>query len=453
MRTLLLSITLCIMCSTSGSAQLQIDELTHKIKTLIENTGAIKELIRNKKTVLGQLNDIRLWQQQGLLEAQNSKEIALAYTAYATTMNAIAEDLAEELKTITSYKDLKSKRLDKFLKRLEQSHKEELLYAYDIYISRFKPAFSDAAINADSKAGILGSIVLILEFGGTLVSAIKSIFTDDTFLNESKDSVIGLAMNLVANNLVSKLKYPEWQGNGFPETETFTSLSTQLDNGSAGMLWNTMIPSQSVRTYATQNSTRTPGSIQNPPAATDMAVRLSTYKEDTVIPLAGISKGITVGNDPGMQLFTTIHPMQTGDRFWVSLSGQLHAQFYYFDEHTQSWMDPFGKGIIVGGASADQPSTVHLPSEQSYFEITGDTASEQFFILISTEEISEVIKTGITGGTVTGASFLSALHRMIPLKYPQVSTQNGTLQLPPASQTDGPEFYGVYITIDKVIHP
>ncbi|QIE60673.1 hypothetical protein G5B37_14215 [Rasiella rasia] len=455
MRQITLSIITCFLIVSTNYAQTNIDEISSKITEVFEKTKAVKELATNKKTVLGQLEDFKNWQNQQLLDPSVSSNLEAAYSDYANAMNSIAEEMALDLKELSNYRDLKGARLDKFVQKFEHTYNDNIVEAYQIYNTGFLPHFEEAATKADSKVGIIGSIALILEFGDTIFGAIKSIFSKDGMSRKSKDALIELSIHLVSQKLAKQLSYPSWEELGMPsalpmETTIAFSRGMQQSSYTAPSIRTTNLESASPRRI-TQSPTytakkRNKETIQN-------TVSLNYYQSNAPIPLENVTKGIIASSVTSsvsdMALFTTSTPMQQGDKFWVTLEGNQHAQFYYFDEHLQSWQDPFGKGIIVGGANSNSSNLTTLPSKTSYFEITDDTAQEHFFMLISNQPISDIIKTGIIGSSVTSVSFLTALNIMIPLQYPNQAFTSEKLVLPAVSEGEAPTFYGVYVTIEK----
>jgi len=476
MRTITFTIT-ALFFLTFSSAQIEIDEISLKLVEIFENTKAIKELTSNKKIVLGQLKDIRLWRQQGVPTAQNEK-LEESYTAYAGIMNGIISDIEADLKKISSYKDLKGVRLDKFIKKFEKKYREDMLLAFSIYTNGFLPHFEAASEASQSKGGIIGSILLILEFGDTLFSAIKSLFNNNDSSNKSKDMLIGLAMNLVTKKLTKRLTYPTWQemdmpiaGNitvpsavGFselaPKNSSLEPISRTSQSTSPNLFQkenlneNLEYTKKSRAVIFNEDYNQNTAKTQNIPSVLNKSISMKWYGSDNIIPLNDITKGIIVGNATEetnvLKLFSTAVPMAPGDKFWVTLQGKQHTQFYYFDEHLQEWQDPFGKGIIVGGNShiPTENISVNLPSDTSYFEITDDTEQEHFLILVSDTEISEEIKHSITNKNLVGVSFLKALELDFPISYATLNEQN-QLELPTPITGLGVNLHAIYISIDK----
>ncbi len=470
MRNITLTITTLFLVTLNLHAQSEIDKLTYKLTEVFENTKAVKELTLNRKVVLGQLEDIQLWQDEGSLSNENAANLAISYTRYAQLMNGIAEDIKEDLQEIKSYKDLKGNKLNRFVKKFEKQYNAAIQEAYEIYNTAFLPNFENASVDASSKVGIIGSILLVLEFGDTIVSTIKGLFSKDGLSDTSKNTLVSLSINLVSDKLIKQLTYPTW------ETTSNSSLGNQqfsrgtqqyvIETGSSArkkqvtnLLKN---PAYSAMSNTASETLKTENNTERTPLVnTEKAsIGLQFFNTSQFIPLEKITKSIIVGNTKNtpqniskIALYATQQPMENGDKFWVTLQGDQHATFFYFDEQLQSWQDPFGKGIVVGNTSSHGDTTnnitVKLPAENSYFEITEGAKTERFFILLSNKEIPSTIATAIIGEEIIGVSFLEALEKMLPLQYPETSTTAETLPLQFDETTYGPAYYAIYVTIEK----
>ena len=264
MRALLLTITTFMFITSAANAQADVHKLTDKLTEVFTKTKAIKEIASNRKTVLGQLQDIKLWQENGLLSSELETELEISYTEYANAMNMIAEQVSEDISTLSTFKAVKSSRLDKFISGFETKYQEDIFNAHSIYQNKFFPKFQTAAETASSKAGIVGSILLILEFGDTIFTAIKSIFTSEGLSRKSKDTLVELAISLVSKKITQQLTYPSWEDVGISSSAmTLASAHSFAETTGVTSLGETMRNSHSESSNRSHNAT-----INTPNAAT-----------------------------------------------------------------------------------------------------------------------------------------------------------------------------------------
>lgn len=433
-------IILALFYSLSNSAQ-QSDANTigYEILQVLENSKAIHQLTQNYQLVKGQMADLEQWNLKGQVTYDEYQQLQRAYTAYSGKMNYILDQLFADMRSFNSIRKLKGARLDRFVKKFNTLYNEEFQTANATYTNDFSPPLQRIAARSDSKAGILGSILLILEFGETIYTGLRSLFTTGKLNRESEGQLLNLGINFAIKHLDKKLRYPTWQEMVSPPASTTVSMATPITMGRASEM-------HQPASLASRTSTNHAPVFR----AIDGAVSLSTYGKDEPILLTPLSKQIVVGSDQNTSatsaLFGTHRSMSNGDRFWVKLQGYEFANFFYYDELTQSWLDPFGKSIVVGSeAGSSSEATLYLPSNNQFFEIEGPSKREQFLILVSNASIPASVRTSILNQQEEGVLFLEKLQK----QFPEITPPSEVLHQAQASQNSANSQILATISIDS----
>lgn len=381
-------------------------ELAFEIINSLEKAVTIQNLVANHTTINEQLKDIRHWSQSGSLSEGTYSELQTSYTNYVQYMNIIIEDLGDQLRSIRAKRDLKGSRMKKLMNQFESTGVKELQVARGIYSYEFSPAFERAALEADGKTGIIPAIIAIFNVGKTVFNSIKELLKKDVWDTNVEDELITFAIDLAVTKLENKLKYPAWE-EVIPSFSGFTA--------------------QQSYTVQDDNSTRLNANVlptQHGWELSEASVALSEFGSDRIIPLIAVSKNIVVGSEDRLPqdipYFSTETPLQNGDRFWVKLKGYQYASFFYFDDESKTWQDPYGKSIIVGSTfNTWDGEARYLPSKNEYFEIIGESNHEQFLILISNSRLSEDQRNAIIGSSEGGNNILDRiLVLQIPIQSP-----------------------------------
>lgn len=395
-----------------------------KISSILEDTRVIAQMVSNKKIIESQLRDIEKWTATGTISEMSYHQLKMHYQEYASQMNEIIEQLCSDLGTIEKLRGLKGKKLDYFIENFGQNNLSQLRNAKAIYSEKWEPSLELAATEANSKA-IIPALLLILEFGDSLFSSLKELFTSGTISKENKKELFSLGLTFAVNRIENKLKYPSW-------SEIVTSKLTDANHS---------LPSYS--TEMNRSNTISP------------SIQLKYFNSQEYIKLQPSTKKIIVGSQgttSTKNLFATQNPMENGDRFNVVLNGYDHAYFLYYDTETQTWMDPFGKRIIVGKNDTHRLKALTLPSENEFFEIEGSQKAEDFFVVVSNYSISDKVKMEMMNTNKKGVLFLEHIQKIIDLygitsQTSVVTTDTQGIELPKRSHDD--QFIPIYIKIEK----
>ncbi|MGJ8666611.1 MAG: hypothetical protein ACSHW7_09615 [Patiriisocius sp.] len=413
MKQITLTIAL-LFCLTIQAQLKKTSVIGATILDVINESKSISSLVTNHELVMGQYRDMKLWSQGNKISAESQIALQHSYNEYANQMNAILDALKNDLESLSTLKELKGTKLNKFIDRFDKSYIHQLESAVNTYNTKYTPAFNLAAQEANSKSGILGSIILILEIGETIYTSIKSLFTTGKIDKELEKEAVSLAMKYATDALDKQLRYP------LLETTPIVNSRIESNINSRSITTDNDTPAYSKTLMMNENNNIQPlgrNRTDEQNNNTYGEIELSFYPEDSTIELSSISKNIIVAESDKIEIpmFSTAETLKTGDRFWVKLEGYDYADFFYFDSNTQSWQDPFGKGIIVGGGSSRNKSKVtYLPSKDQYFEITGTTSEEQFMILISNAPIGDQIRNQILNNDLEGVLFLEDIGKRIP---------------------------------------
>jgi hypothetical protein len=273
---------------------------------------------------------------------------------------------------------------------------------------------------------------------------LKSLFGKGKIELDTEKQLIQLAMNYTVTALNKKILFPNWE-DIIPEQDT------KLSNVRSS---NTNIIQQRVRSYRNNTAivSQPISRVSNTIVENKATLQLSNFGIDTPILFQETGKNIIVGNDLNkinLPIFSTTHAVAVGDRFWVKLNGNYYASFFYYDGLEESWMDPFGKGIIVGSTSNN--AVTYLPAENKYFEITEGNEQEHFLILLSKTDIKKSVKDFIHLENRKGIEILEALKENIKeVKFPKLknSSENmSIIELEDAMRNDN--IIPMYFIIDK----
>lgn len=400
-----------LLLSPMAQAQLLTDtqNLASDILSTLETTNAIKTLVTNKKTVVGQLKDIKTWTLNSRVDQDQYNELHQAYNQYAAIMNEIIDKLKIDLLSIESTRQLKKVKMNKLLTKFNNRYAEELNQAYAIYTRQFHPTLINVQQQVDAKSGIIPTIILVVKFGETLFNGIRDLFSKDELGRQARTDLIQTALSLTLDELTRSLHYPSWE-EMVPgmSNSGFTTASAKKMSPSSMSFSNS---SQSIAAKATIES----------------SIALSYFGSDNPINLNQQGKNILVGGDltEPSSLFVVNNPLKNGDRFWVKMQGFAYANFFYFDEITGEWQDPYGKSIVVGGELSPSASeATYLPGPKAYFEIGGDSKLEQFLILASTAPLDENVRSFLIGRSDSGEELLNALYTRFP--YINATTEANT---------------------------
>lgn len=440
MKYLVLLSLVLVQSLTMGQPK-ETEALANGIIATLNGSEAVQALVKNRKIIKGQLEDIRLFSRHNKITAKTHTELQEAYTEYADVMNNIVDNLSADLRSIDSFRKLKGARLQKFINRFSKVYAADLQYAHEIYSTDLAPALEQAHFEAESKGGIVPALVMVVKFGQSIFTAIKDLFTTGTLSEKGEQQLLAAAMRLSIKGLEKQLKYPEWVD--VMEAYTTTSFSgLQMRSAKPEPAWN------SARSYSSNPA----------PVYRTMhgSVGLSTYKTDMPIKLMETSKSIVVGSESenvSLPLFTVSNPMQNGDRFWVTLDGYEFVSFFYFDETLGSWQDPFGKSIVVGSdENGKRTGTLYLPSPNQFFEITGDSVGEQFLIIVSNAPMPNDHRNLVLGNSSSGVTFVDDLNRLLPnVVGPQDTASDGTFmdRIPIHISGESQIYVPLYIQINK----
>jgi hypothetical protein len=440
-----ITLTIAFLLSFNAIGQItQYTDLAKQVTTILEESESIKQLIEQRALVIGQLEDIKQWNLQGTILPVNYSYLKQSYTAYATQMNSIVKELNEDLLSFDSTRSLKGAKLDRFMYRFMEKYSIDIQKAHHIYTSSYSIELEKVVLANNGKSGIIGSIIIIIEFGEILYTTLKSLFGKGKIELDTEKQLIQLAMNYTVTALNKKILFPNWE-DIIPEQDT------KLSNVRSS---NTNIIQQRVRSYRNNTAivSQPISRVSNTIVENKATLQLSNFGIDTPILFQETGKNIIVGNDLNkinLPIFSTTHAVAVGDRFWVKLNGNYYASFFYYDGLEESWMDPFGKGIIVGSTSNN--AVTYLPAENKYFEITEGNEQEHFLILLSKTDIKKSVKDFIHLENRKGIEILEALKENIKeVKFPKLknSSENmSIIELEDAMRNDN--IIPMYFIIDK----
>ena len=400
MRPLLLVL---FLLPTLAFAQKKELEFAFEILNALDQTEAISALIKNKNTVQGQLDDIRYWNEVGTITPKQYGALQKSYNAYATGMNMVVTDLTAELKQIGTLKELKASKFEKRLIKFFKRNEEHIKNALAIHDSEFNVHYIEVAQNNESKGGIIGSILLVFKVGETVFKTIKQLILKHDLKTKVENFLVEEVIKTVVSQLERKLLLPIWdftmENEKFNQTTTKLERMTTQSYGGSNSHGNSLAPSEA---------------IQLQPKSSKGLIKLSRYKNDQSITLLNVSKNIVVGKQSQVTfspILSTANSMQPGDRFWVKLAGYEYANFFYYEEATSSWQDPYGKSIIVGEQNNNEEKDyTYLPSADSFFEITQANNREQLLIIVSNIEMSNNQRQRILGASENGDAVFQLLQ-------------------------------------------
>lgn len=389
---------LLMLISTLSLAQIQKEErLTADIIQAFENAQAINDLMENNRLIRAQLEEINHWILDSSFDVDDYQTLKTSYHEYASHMNQVANQLQSMLYSIENTRGMKVSKLQRMFTEFSSANETDLEKARIIYFDQFKPVYEKAALKANSKVGILASLLAIFKVGESIYLTIRDLFETGKLNKEAEQKLLQLAIEGAVKALDRKLRYPTW--------DVWVANSTQFEMDQV-MLQNGY--SREFMTYESISEVAVDSSLQT------AEVELAYFNSEMSIPLVRNSKRIVVGAteefSKELPIYSTVRPMKNGDRFWVKLSGYPYASFFYFDVRTQRWHDPYGKSIIVGSENSRSSSTKYLPSTYEFFEIQGNSLQEQFLIIVSNEPLNKDQRQNILSHQADGLDILEKLE-------------------------------------------